>query len=510
MTAAAQAAPSRAEINRRNAQMSTGPKTAAGRERVKFNALKHGLRAKTIVLPGEEEVFRTRHEAWTIATEPRDEAERFLVSRAVALTLKLDRVSRAVEARRAALRHADADRLAVQAEEVVVLGRRLLWDPVGPLSLYPHAAPATGEPQRVSDSRDPEDPDDPARLVVRLEAMALGCAWLSDRWGELRDILEDGLLWQPHDRLKAIRLLGRQPLDAVDDKRVMAIYLCCWAMDPEDRFGFTDLYSELTPRERTAYLDRLNAREPLDAKPASPEAAREALLALIVEEEGRLEAVLAGHLEREEAEAEARLAFDDSAYGEQLRKYELECDKALLRIIEMLRKRRQAAGEPSPGERAAAPAGLSPIPSTVASFVSAPDGPEPAGTEVNPQGDLGCATPDPAPVSVDCPPIQQPDVAAPRTATEEVSGPAERLARSSSGLLAVLALIVLLCSAGLSAAFATAREEGRPSDVPIGDPCRPQTVRAWRIPCGRTGSCAAPGGLLRREAGGLTVQAPMA
>jgi hypothetical protein len=176
MTAAAPATPSRAEINRRNAQMSTGPRSPSGKQRVKFNALKHGLRAKTIVLPGEEGTFNARLDAWTIDLQPRGEADRFLVARAVGVSLQLDRIERAKQARREALRHADADRLAQQAEEVVALGRRLFFDPVGPLSLYPHAAPATGEPQRVSDSRDPEDPDDPARIVVRLEAMTLGYA----------------------------------------------------------------------------------------------------------------------------------------------------------------------------------------------------------------------------------------------------------------------------------------------------------------------------------------------
>ncbi len=369
MTATAQAAPSRAEINRCNAQMSTGPRTASGKQRVKFNALKHGLRAKTIILPGEEGAFNARLDAWIIDLDPRDEVERFMVTRAVEISWKLDRVRRVMESRREALRHCDAERLASQAEEVVALGRRLYWDRVGPLCLYPHAAPAAGEVQHVSYSGDPEDPDDPARIVVRLEAMTLGLAWLLDRWGELRDILEDGLLWQPPDRLKAVRMLGRQPLEATDDRRVMAIYLYCWAMDPADQYGFTDVYNELTPKDRTVYLDRLNAREPMRDLPASPEAARAELLALIAQEEERLEAALAGHLEREEAEAQAALAFDDSAWGERLRKYEVSNDKTLLRIIETLRRRqREADGIGSPRERgsvrAASPSGdLGPIPS---------------------------------------------------------------------------------------------------------------------------------------------------
>jgi hypothetical protein len=43
--------PKQLEANRRNAQRSTGPRTPAGKERVKFNALRHGLLAKSVILP---------------------------------------------------------------------------------------------------------------------------------------------------------------------------------------------------------------------------------------------------------------------------------------------------------------------------------------------------------------------------------------------------------------------------------------------------------------------------
>ena len=42
------------EANRRNAQQSTGPKTPEGKAAVRLNALRHGLRARTVVLPGEQ------------------------------------------------------------------------------------------------------------------------------------------------------------------------------------------------------------------------------------------------------------------------------------------------------------------------------------------------------------------------------------------------------------------------------------------------------------------------
>src|SRR5438034_1191419 len=41
------------EANRRNALKSTGPKTPQGKATVSMNSLRHGLRARTVVLPGE-------------------------------------------------------------------------------------------------------------------------------------------------------------------------------------------------------------------------------------------------------------------------------------------------------------------------------------------------------------------------------------------------------------------------------------------------------------------------
>ena len=48
------ATPAQIEANRRNAQKSTGPKTAQGRAVVSLNGLRHGLRAETAVLPFED------------------------------------------------------------------------------------------------------------------------------------------------------------------------------------------------------------------------------------------------------------------------------------------------------------------------------------------------------------------------------------------------------------------------------------------------------------------------
>jgi hypothetical protein len=81
--------------NTANAQFSTGPTSTAGKDRVKFNALKTGLFARTIVLPGEQQ---SDYEALGahLATEwlPQSDTERELVTTIQTTTW---RISRAVE-----------------------------------------------------------------------------------------------------------------------------------------------------------------------------------------------------------------------------------------------------------------------------------------------------------------------------------------------------------------------------------------------------------------------------
>ena len=59
------------DANRRNARKSTGPRTEEGKDQVKLNALKHGLTARTVVLPHEdEEAYQQRREAWSEGPQP--------------------------------------------------------------------------------------------------------------------------------------------------------------------------------------------------------------------------------------------------------------------------------------------------------------------------------------------------------------------------------------------------------------------------------------------------------
>src|SRR5678809_1138490 len=48
------ATPAQINANRANAQKSTGPRSVEGKSASRFNALKHGIDAASIVIPGED------------------------------------------------------------------------------------------------------------------------------------------------------------------------------------------------------------------------------------------------------------------------------------------------------------------------------------------------------------------------------------------------------------------------------------------------------------------------
>jgi hypothetical protein len=58
------------EANRKNALRSTGPKTVSGKQASRLNALTHGLRAKDVIIPGQEDpaefeaILRELNEEW--------------------------------------------------------------------------------------------------------------------------------------------------------------------------------------------------------------------------------------------------------------------------------------------------------------------------------------------------------------------------------------------------------------------------------------------------------------
>ena len=84
----------RAAINRANAQKSTGPRTAAGKQRSSLNALRHGLTGHTIVLPTEDQSAYQRHShAFLDEYRPKGATETQLVQSLLDTSWQLNRAS---------------------------------------------------------------------------------------------------------------------------------------------------------------------------------------------------------------------------------------------------------------------------------------------------------------------------------------------------------------------------------------------------------------------------------
>ena len=204
-------------------------------------AAAHGCRSCPARTPRSTE---HRLDAWIGKFGPRDAVEHYLVERAVHVSWQLDRADRAEVAR--------------LVEAIDARGRRAgrggprSWGPS--CSHIPRAARSAAARSRIERGR--AGRSSPGRSTRSIPATppgwsprwrpprpaATGCWGSGPNWG--RSSTRGGT-WQPVDRLRAIRLLGKQPLDAIADDPVMSIYLACHAMDPDGPDVFAEPLGDL-------------------------------------------------------------------------------------------------------------------------------------------------------------------------------------------------------------------------------------------------------------------------
>ena len=74
------ATPAQLAANRANAQRSTGPRSVEGKSVSRFNALKHGMDASSVTLPGEDPgAYQALADAYAETYQPADVGDRFLL-----------------------------------------------------------------------------------------------------------------------------------------------------------------------------------------------------------------------------------------------------------------------------------------------------------------------------------------------------------------------------------------------------------------------------------------------
>jgi hypothetical protein len=82
------------QINRANAQHSTGPRTSEGKQKSSLNALRHGLTGQIVVMPTEDlQAYRRHLDSFTTEYQPKGATEENLVQSLADTSWRLNRVA---------------------------------------------------------------------------------------------------------------------------------------------------------------------------------------------------------------------------------------------------------------------------------------------------------------------------------------------------------------------------------------------------------------------------------
>lgn len=285
--------------NRSNAQNATGPKSKAGKDRTRFNGLKHGLRAEQVVLPHEDPAaFEAERQAWFDDWKPTTHTRAILVERAAVAAWRLRRSARAEAARL----HDLADDAARDFDRVVADEIHLLLDDL--------------DRHRHRDRHRRDDLVEPMDIVGRLRETAEGVDVLARRWEQLGAALAEGpSAW---DRERHERMLG----------------LLGWRVD-DDPAAMCDRTRDSA---RLAASNRKRGRKPAPLDPAEAEGIVAGLRAGVAEHLAELaEARAALPAEPPERRRAVEAAcLDASKEGQLLHRYEMAHERSLRGSIKQL------------------------------------------------------------------------------------------------------------------------------------------------------------------------------
>ncbi len=295
--------PARFAANRRNAALSTGPRTPEGKARSRANARKHGLTGDGVALPIEDaaEVER-RFEGFAAELRPTGEVGAFLVRRAALFSIRLERCARE-ETARLTLRvdHAEAAFDEARLAEVERLMADLATNPAG-------------NARRLRQT--PEGVD---RLIAAFLAIK----------GDLYHPTQ--AIWTSDHRLRVLNLMGLRP----DDFPLSRVTMLSEAID--GRFDWLEPHegAGLDAQQR-GFWAMMAMDDLIDAEVAELTRLRESL---------DLDAI-----DRDRAGAADRALFDTSPGAVLARKYEAAAERSFHRALSDLEKVEKAAQEPQAGE----------------------------------------------------------------------------------------------------------------------------------------------------------------
>jgi len=241
----------RTEANQKNAQKSTGPRSAEGKAHSRLNGLKHGMRAETIVLSTEDPVeFAAELQAWTEDWRPPTAARKILVERGAVAAWRLRRSVR------------------VETERLEALGRQAV-------ACYDQALDAQIAQGKRWLKGDPE------KALAVLNQSYEGVVAQMAMWQTLADLATTPESWSSIEvhHAKMLNLLG---WTQAQDPHVGAAGDCSWRLlafnndrldDPQGRLTLDEATS-LVARLRIFFLDEVETLRSSLAGLPSPESVR--------------------------------------------------------------------------------------------------------------------------------------------------------------------------------------------------------------------------------------------
>jgi hypothetical protein len=204
---------SAAESSRVNGRKSNGPSTEAAKARSRYNALKHGMTAQSLFLPGEDPAEYEAHLAELSAQfQPRNELEAELLKRLARDWWFANRARNAAAARlEYRIHHQPHEEARASEQHVAKLGRYLLKDVFRPAGSL--------RSEKEGGARHP------ALLVIELEATLTGCDWLLVQLERLQELARIAGSWQENEGFTLVRLLGKYRGELISDDLVARVLL---------------------------------------------------------------------------------------------------------------------------------------------------------------------------------------------------------------------------------------------------------------------------------------------
>jgi hypothetical protein len=302
-----------------------------------MNGLKHGRRSRRKAQLREDSLaFEHRLCKWMAANNAQNDVEEFLTYRSVSLSFELEQLDSARHERRMTRLEEHDEAEVLRLDELAAL---LFHDPAGPwYGIRKYDFPSISG--RTSGNGLVDDRD-PAVILSRIEASALGCNWLLQQFEALLERLQTAGFLQAQDKFKFVRLLGCQPIQILEDLRVAAIFVACEALNERRDCPFEDLLSDVEAEELARLNREARRRWPeLTESNEDPEW-KQMLVDLLEENIERLRELIRIHEENAESDAQRTYdwsAFDSSDEGEAMRAHMIRCTDRLYRGVAALQK----------------------------------------------------------------------------------------------------------------------------------------------------------------------------